>query len=69
MQAVPFSARLVAGAEPFVVHSNRTSYRDPVRTVWKGPGGDVEIPGAMTAFGSAPLDLRVAVYTAGPTTS
>ncbi len=65
VQAVPFSARLVAGAEPFVVHSNRTSYRDPVRTVWKGPGGDVEIPGAMTAFGPLRSMLRVTVYEAG----
>ena len=65
VQGVPFSARLAAGAEPFVVHSNRTSYGDPVRTVWKGPDGDVEIPGAMTAFGPLRSMLRVTVYKSG----
>lgn len=67
VQPVSIPARLVAGANPVVVHSNRTSYAQPIRTVWKSPTGDREIPNAMSTFGPLRKMLRVTVYKRGTT--
>lgn len=43
--------RLVAGAEPFEIWSNRASYDEPITSVWRTSGGDVPLPeGSMTNF-------------------
>ncbi|WP_395692714.1 lysyl oxidase family protein [Nocardioides sp.] len=43
--------RVVAGAAPVELWSNRGSYADPISTVWRSPDGDVPLPrGSMTDF-------------------
>ena len=55
---VPIDVRVVASGAPFELWSNRPSYDDPIRTVWRGPtvtspaGGhdeDVREPGPLPA--------------------
>lgn len=48
---VAINAGLRTGADPFEIWATRASYDEGIRTVWKGPDGDVELPaGTMTDF-------------------
>ena len=59
---VPLAAGLRAGADPFELWSTRPSYDEGIRTVWKSPGGDVELPaGSMTTFAGLNRFLKVSV--------
>src|SRR5687768_14633814 len=41
---IPIDVRLIAGSDPLELWSNRTSYSDPITTVWRSPAGDVSLP-------------------------
>ena len=46
-----FGLRLVAGAEPFEIRSQRPTYDDQISSVWRREAGDVALPeGAMADF-------------------
>lgn len=54
--------RVIATGAPFELWSQRASYAEPIRTVWRGPTGDVPLPaGAMRDFSGLPgfLELRI----------
>ena len=62
--------RLIAQGAPFELRSTRASYDEPIRTVWRGPSGDVALPdGAMSTFFGLDdfLTLTVDPSAAGPT--
>jgi hypothetical protein len=47
--------RVVTGEDPFEIWSTRASYDEPIMSVWKGSGSDVELPpGTMTSFAGLP---------------
>jgi len=47
--------RVAALGEPFQLWSNRASYNQPIKTVWRRASGDVELPlGTMTGFSGLP---------------
>ncbi len=60
--AVYLDARFVAGSAPIELWSNRPSYSEQIRTVWRSPGGDVELPaGSMQDFNGLNDFVRVQV--------
>jgi hypothetical protein len=59
---VSISARLIAGSAPLELWSNRSSYSDPITTVWRSPDGDVTLPsGSMSNFNGIKNFVRVSV--------
>ncbi len=59
---VPLAVGLRAGADPFELWSTRPSYDEGIRTVWKSPDGDVELPaGSMTTFAGLHRFLKFSV--------
>ena len=59
---VDIDARLIAGAEPFELWSNRASYDEQIKTVWRTASGDVTLPlGSMTDFNALDDFVRVSV--------
>jgi hypothetical protein len=59
---VPIDARLIAGATPLELWSNRTSYSEQIRTVWRSPDGDVTLPlGSMSTFNALDDFVRISV--------
>ncbi len=63
---VDIDARLIAGADPFELWSNRASYDEQIKTVWRTPGGDVTLPlGSMTDFNALDDFVRVSVKNVG----
>ncbi len=59
---VEIDARLVAGSDPFELWSNRSSYDQQIKTVWRSPSGDVTLPlGSMTDFNALDNFVRVSV--------
>ncbi len=59
---VNIDARLIAGSDPFELWSNRTSYAEQIKTVWRSPSGDVTLPlGSMSDFNGLKDFVRVSV--------
>ncbi|MDQ4055518.1 MAG: lysyl oxidase family protein [Actinomycetota bacterium] len=59
---VPIDARLIAGAAPLELWSNRTSYAEPITTVWRTPDGDVALPpGSMSTFNALDDFVNISV--------
>ncbi len=59
---VEIDARLVAGSEPFELWSNRSSYEQQIKTVWRSASGDVTLPlGSMSDFNALDSFVRVSV--------
>jgi hypothetical protein len=59
---VDIDARLIAGADPFELWSNRASYDQEIRTVWRRASGDVALPlGSMTDFNALDDFVRVSI--------
>lgn len=59
---VSLDARLIAGSAPLELWSNRTSYAEPIRTVWRSPDGDVTLPtGSMSTFNGLDDFVRISV--------
>ena len=59
---VSLDARLIAGTAPLELWSTRTSYADPIKTVWRAPGGDVTLPlGSMSTFNAIDDFVRISV--------
>ena len=59
---VSLEARLIAGSAPLELWSNRPTYSDKIKTVWKAPGGDVTLPlGSMSTFNAIDDFLRISV--------
>ncbi len=59
---VPLAVGLRAGADPFELWSTRPSYDEGIRTVWKSPDGDVELPaGSMKTFAGLHRFLKFSV--------
>ena len=59
---VRLDARLVAGNAPLELWSTRASYSEQIRTVWRSPSGDVELPrGSMSTFNALGRFVRVQV--------
>jgi hypothetical protein len=57
--------RVIAQDEPFELWSNRTSYYQPIHTIWRRAGGDVALPeGTMTDFTGLPGFIGVSVKNA-----
>src|SRR5690606_33920921 len=54
--------RVIAQGAPFELWSNRSSYSERIRTVWRSPQGDVELPtGSMTDFSGLRDFLRLTI--------
>lgn len=54
--------RVIATGAPFELWSQRASYAEPIRTVWRGPAGDVALPaGAMRDFSGLADFLRLTI--------
>ena len=63
---VDIDARLIAGSDPFELWSNRASYDEQIKTVWRTPAGDVTLPlGSMTDFNALDDFVRVSVKNVG----
>jgi hypothetical protein len=59
---VSIDARLIAGTAPLELWSNRTSYAEPITTVWRSPDGDVTLPaGSMSTFNGLDDFVRISV--------
>jgi hypothetical protein len=59
---VPLDGGLRAGAEPVELWSTRASYDEPIRTVWRTPEGDVELPaGSMASFDGLEKFLKLTI--------
>ncbi|KQW52571.1 hypothetical protein ASC77_24710 [Nocardioides sp. Root1257] len=54
--------RVVAKGEPFELWSTRSSYAEPIRTVWRSSAGDVALPtGAMKDFSGVRNLVRLSI--------
>ncbi|MBA2956550.1 hypothetical protein GON03_00775 [Nocardioides sp. MAH-18] len=54
--------RVVATGAPLELWSQRTSYAEPIRTVWRSPAGDVALPaGAMRNFSGLQDFVRLTI--------
>lgn len=63
---VYLNARLVAGDSPLELWSTRSSYSEPITTVWRSPDGDVTLPtGSMKNFNELNDLVRVTVEDLG----
>jgi hypothetical protein len=59
---VPIDARLIAGTTPLELWSTRSSYSEPIRTVWRSADGDVTLPlGSMSTFNALDDFVRIQV--------
>ncbi len=59
---VEIDARLIAGSDPFELWSNRSSYDQQIKTVWRSPSGDVALPlGSMSDFNALDDFVRISV--------
>ncbi|GAA4693814.1 lysyl oxidase family protein [Nocardioides nanhaiensis] len=57
---VSLPVRFVAGEAPLELWSNRPSYGEQIRTVWKAPDGDVTLPtGSMSTFNALDDFVRI----------
>lgn len=55
--------RVVAGEAPLELWSHRASYRDPIETVWRSPGGDVPLPtGSSSTFSGLDRFVTITIH-------
>jgi len=58
--------RVIATGAPLELWSQRTSYAEPIRTVWRSPAGDVALPaGSMRDFSGLQDFLRLTITPRG----
>jgi hypothetical protein len=62
--------KVIAQGAPFELWSTRASYQDPIKTVWRSPGGDVALPdSAMPTFARLQRFVRLDVTKVGSGTT